>query len=177
MIMKKVLIIDDDKIVREPIREYLTFMGYHVDVAKDGKAGIEMFRKTSDFDVVITDIEMPIMNGTAVANFIRASEKSKTYIVAISGSLESIRKKEMFDIVLPKPFPLKRLAAIIDNIQMKSMVDNCGRRLGIDRRRFSYFVHIPERRSGKERRKGFDRRRDKSFKIVNCNERRTYDEI
>lgn len=92
-------------------------MGYHVEVAKDGKNGIEMFRKTGDFDVVITDIEMPIMNGTAVANFIRASEKSKTYIVAISGSLESIRKKEMFDIVLPKPFPLKRLAAIIDSIQ------------------------------------------------------------
>ena len=45
MIMKKVLIIDDDKIVREPIRKYLTFMGYHVDVAKDGKDGIKMFLK------------------------------------------------------------------------------------------------------------------------------------
>jgi len=117
--MKKVLIIDDDKIVREPIREYLTHMGYHVDVAKDGKDGMEMFRKTGDFDVVITDIEMPIINGIAVANLIRASEKSKTHIVAITGSLESIRKKEIFDIVLPKPFPLKILAAIIDTIFRK----------------------------------------------------------
>ena len=33
-----------------------------------------------------------------------------------------------------------------------------GRRSGIDRRRFSYTEHIPERRSGKERRSGFDRR-------------------
>jgi len=36
--------------------------------------------------------------------------------------------------------------------------DNGGRRLGIDRRQFSYTMHIPERRSGKERRSGFDRR-------------------
>jgi CheY-like chemotaxis protein len=117
--MKKVLIIDDDKTVRETIREYLTFMGYHVDVAKDGKDGIKMFCKIGGFDVVITDIEMPILNGIAVANFIRASEKSKTYIVAITGSLESIRKKEMYDKVLQKPFPLKRLAAIIDTIFRK----------------------------------------------------------
>jgi len=36
--------------------------------------------------------------------------------------------------------------------------DNAERRLGIDRRQFSYTMHIPERRSGKERRSGFDRR-------------------
>jgi len=37
--------------------------------------------------------------------------------------------------------------------------DSGGRRLGIDRRQFSYDFHIPERRSGKERRSGLDRRR------------------
>jgi hypothetical protein len=36
--------------------------------------------------------------------------------------------------------------------------DNGGRRLGIDRREFSYDVHLPERRSGKDRRSGLDRR-------------------
>jgi len=42
---------------------------------------------------------------------------------------------------------------------MKStLIDNGGRRLGVDRRQFSYLVHIPERRFGKERRSGLDRR-------------------
>jgi hypothetical protein len=42
---------------------------------------------------------------------------------------------------------------------MKStLLDNGGRRLGIERRQFSYDFHIPERRSGKERRSGLDRR-------------------
>jgi hypothetical protein len=36
--------------------------------------------------------------------------------------------------------------------------DNGGRRSGIDRREFSYYAHIPERRSGKDRRSGNDRR-------------------
>ena len=36
--------------------------------------------------------------------------------------------------------------------------DNGGRRLGVERREFSYYVHIPERRSGKDRRSGNDRR-------------------
>lgn len=39
-------------------------------------------------------------------------------------------------------------------------VDNGGRRLGIDRRQFSYTAHIPERRKSKDRRRGEDRRSD-----------------
>ena len=38
------------------------------------------------------------------------------------------------------------------------LLDNSGRRMGIERRQFSYTAHIPERRSGKERRTGLDRR-------------------
>jgi len=40
----------------------------------------------------------------------------------------------------------------------QTLHDNGGRRTGIDRRQFSYTAHFPERRSGKERRSGFDRR-------------------
>jgi hypothetical protein len=39
-----------------------------------------------------------------------------------------------------------------------TLLDNGGRRLGVDRRQFSYFIHISERKSGKERRSGLDRR-------------------
>ncbi|MFW9906044.1 MAG: hypothetical protein ACFFFH_17105 [Candidatus Thorarchaeota archaeon] len=38
------------------------------------------------------------------------------------------------------------------------LLDNGGRRSGMDRRQFSYTAHIPERRSGEDRRSGFDRR-------------------
>jgi len=42
--------------------------------------------------------------------------------------------------------------------------DNGGRRMGIEQRQFSYTAHIPERRSGKERRSGFDRRKPRTSK-------------
>ena len=46
-----------------------------------------------------------------------------------------------------------------ENIIMSRLVfDNGGRRAGIDRRQFSYAIHIPERRSGVDRRSGLDRR-------------------
>lgn len=38
------------------------------------------------------------------------------------------------------------------------LIDNGGTRLGVDRRKFEYTAYIPERRSGRDRRKGFDRR-------------------
>lgn len=43
-------------------------------------------------------------------------------------------------------------------IRELKMADNGGSRIGIDRRQFNYSTYIPERRSGKDRRKGFDRR-------------------
>ena len=50
--------------------------------------------------------------------------------------------------------------------------DNGGRRSGIERRKFSYMVHIPERRSGKDRRSGIDRRGENNPRIAPEPERR-----
>ena len=59
----------------------------------------------------------------------------------------------------------------LDALAMK--YDNGGRRTGIDRRQFSYAVHIPERRSGTDRRAGNDRRHPWNFKKRESSERRT----
>jgi hypothetical protein len=50
--------------------------------------------------------------------------------------------------------------------------DNAGRRSGIERRVFLYTLHIPERRSGQERRKGLNRRNEKGFRFPIDFERR-----
>ena len=50
--------------------------------------------------------------------------------------------------------------------------DNGGRRLDIERRQYCYLVHIPERRSGKHRRSGIDRRKGRGAKLENNKERR-----
>ena len=54
----------------------------------------------------------------------------------------------------------------------QSGIDSGGRRLGIDRREFLYAIHIPERRSGRQRRSGKDRRGDAAFRFSIDMERR-----
>ncbi len=54
----------------------------------------------------------------------------------------------------------------------QSGIDSGGRRLGIDRREFLYAIHIPERRSGRQRRSEMDRRSDASFRFSIDMERR-----
>jgi hypothetical protein len=53
----------------------------------------------------------------------------------------------------------------------KILLDNGGRRSGIDRRRFSYAVHIPERRSSVDRRKGLDKRGQQRIQIKHIKEK------
>jgi len=61
------------------------------------------------------DVEMPKMNGNAVARLIRASEKPETPILAITGAFHSLPQKEIFNEVLPKPFALELLRSVVES--------------------------------------------------------------
>lgn len=79
----KILIIDDEKIIRERIRKLLTMDGYEVQTAEDGPSGLELF-KTFVPNIVITDIRMPNMDGMEVLRQIK--EKSPpTDVILITG--------------------------------------------------------------------------------------------
>ena len=62
---KRVLIVDDEELIRELLRKALSEAGYQVEQAADGAAGLERL-KSSSFDVVLLDIWMPRMNGLEV---------------------------------------------------------------------------------------------------------------
>ena len=62
---KRVLIVDDEELIRELLRRALSEAGYQVEQAADGAAGLERL-KSSSFDVVLLDIWMPRMNGLEV---------------------------------------------------------------------------------------------------------------
>ncbi|HMP95063.1 MAG TPA: response regulator, partial [Phnomibacter sp.] len=60
--MFKVLIIDDERAIRNTLAEILQDEGYKVEVAENGEEGLEKFKKCP-FDVVLCDIKMPKMDG------------------------------------------------------------------------------------------------------------------
>jgi CheY-like chemotaxis protein len=110
--MSTILVIDDEKGILQLMHQALTKYGYNVETADDGQEGIRKF-DDGCFDIVITDIRMPFIDGNGVVAHIRKSEKQSVPVIAISGT-PWLLEADNFDKVLPKPFPLKQL---IDSIR------------------------------------------------------------
>jgi len=83
-----ILCIDDDPHVLELLNDCLTHLGHRVMVASGGKEGLEMFRTTTlknqPYDVVVTDMRMPDIDGRQVARTIKA-ESPNTPIIMLTG--------------------------------------------------------------------------------------------
>ena len=60
--MLKILVIDDEKSIRNTLKDILGFEGYQVEIAENGILGIELAKNT-DFDIILCDLMMPQMTG------------------------------------------------------------------------------------------------------------------
>lgn len=120
--MSKILVIDDERAIRNTLKEILEFEKHEVDVAEEGATGIEMF-KTGNYDVVLCDIKMPNMDGIEVLDKLQ-EHSSEVPVIMISGhgnidtAVEAI-KKGAFDFI-EKPLDLNRLLITIRNATDKT---------------------------------------------------------
>jgi two-component system response regulator ResD len=114
--MGRILVIDDESNIRSIIYKLLHASGYEVEVAEDGEKGIRLFHEMGDFDLVVSDIRMPNMDGNEVARYIRNSDKSGTPLIAMTGFPEELQM-EMFDGILIKPFSLRDLIHMVDSFE------------------------------------------------------------
>lgn len=107
--MDRILIVDDEKAIRDILSEMLFVMGFEVTVAGSGHEGLELFLKNS-FDLVLTDLQMPGIDGWTLAFNIKEKSPS-TRVVLITGSekkavMEKL-KGSCVDSVMFKPFTLE----------------------------------------------------------------------
>ena len=114
--MHNLLIIDDEDIIINLLHDYFSHLGYSVVTAKNGSDGIDLFNTSPNFDLVITDINMPGIDGNAVAKSIRLSQRTKVPIVGMSGYNDKA-EGELFDFMLAKPFNLKDLMTVVKTIE------------------------------------------------------------
>ena len=105
--MCKILVIDDEKVIINMIRQLLEMHGHDVDTADDGDEGILKFDNDC-FDLVITDICMPGVDGNIVAKHIRNSDKKYVPVIGMSGTPWAFDDNS-FDTIFEKPFQLKAL--------------------------------------------------------------------
>ncbi|MGO9585572.1 MAG: response regulator [Limisphaerales bacterium] len=111
-----ILCIDDDPHVGELLNDCLTHLGHRVMVASGGKEGIEMFRaatlKNQPYEVVITDVGMPDIDGRIVARTIKA-ESPSTPIIILTGWGATVRGDAAIvstvDAVVSKPPHMQEL--------------------------------------------------------------------
>ena len=117
----KILIIDDERSIRNSLKEILADEGYDVDVAEDGAQGLTMVDKEK-YSVIFCDIKMPGMDGVEVLDKM-VEMGVDAAIVMISGhgdintAVECI-KKGAFDYI-PKPLDLNRILITIKNATEK----------------------------------------------------------
>lgn len=103
-----VLIIEDEPVVRHLVRRTLEAVGYQVLEAEDGVEGLSLVEQhSSEIDLVLTDIEMPRLDGISVARAV-AAKYPRIGVVCMSGRLAEDSFQERFGHPLPpflaKPF-------------------------------------------------------------------------
>src|SRR5512137_419935 len=124
--MSKILVIDDEKAIRNTLKDVLEYEKHEVDLAEDGIKGLELFSENT-YDIVLCDIKMAKMDGIEVLQKI-CETAVDIPVVMISGhgnidtAVEAI-KKGAYDF-LEKPLDLNRLLITIRNATDKSTLIN-----------------------------------------------------
>ena len=113
---RRVLIVDDSADCRESLRLLLTLMGYHVETAADGAAGVRQ-GLASPPDVAVVDVGLPGLDGFAVGRRLREALGPGLILVALTGYGDPETTRELaaagFDDHLVKPVDLHTLQSLI----------------------------------------------------------------
>jgi len=112
----RILIIDDEKVIREGVGRALSKRGYEIVKAEDGNRGLELL-KEQDFNIVLTDLMMPGIDGFAVLDWIRENQPHVEVIVitgfATVSKAVTAMKQGAFDFV-GKPFTPDYIRVVVD---------------------------------------------------------------
>ena len=115
----RALLVDDSKMNLTVLKALMKRLGtYELETAMDGKAALERLQRTDlpPFDVVLTDMWMPVMDGEALAKAIRADErlaKMPVYVITADVELEDSYSEKGFDDIVLKPVTIDSLTELL----------------------------------------------------------------
>ena len=111
----RILVVDDDKELADNLVEYLSKLGYQAAPAYGGREALSRFEQ-GDFQLVITDLKMPEMDGMELLEAVKALDRRVVAMVITGyGTIESAVdaiKKGAYDYI-PKPFKMEELEVIV----------------------------------------------------------------
>lgn len=119
---QRILVIDDERAIRNTLKDILSFEGFEVDEAADGVEGLEKI-KANDYSCILCDVKMPKMDGLEVLDKVKEIKPDIPFVVISGhGNIETAVdavKKGAFDFIA-KPPDLNRLLITIRNAMDKS---------------------------------------------------------
>jgi len=143
-----ILVVDDSSSARNHVVELLKRRNFNVYVAENGKLALNVLAQHSDIKMVITDLEMPVMDGIELTNEIRKNYgRDQLAIIGISGASNGIHSarfiKNGADDFLRKPFcPEEFYCRITQNIESLNNIEQIQKAANTD-----YLTDLPNRRA------------------------------
>lgn len=117
--MNRILVIDDEPFISDLIRQVLIKLGYTVETAPNGREGLRCLKNAS-FDLVVTDMCMPDLDGASIVRHVRGSSRPLTPVIGISGTPWLLLGADC-DAVLSKPFLLQDLIDAVQRMEKISL--------------------------------------------------------
>jgi len=122
---KKVLLVEDNLLNQHLTSKILIKEGYATDIAENGKVGLDLFMNNS-YDLILMDIQMPVMDGIQATRLIRKYEKEnnkkKIKIIAVTAHTKDGERQKLFnaglDMYLSKPFKSEELIGMIAGLEL-----------------------------------------------------------
>ncbi|MBI4803526.1 MAG: response regulator [Elusimicrobia bacterium] len=116
--LKKILVVDDEELVRNYVRRALSSRGYDVAAAVDGASAMAVIEK-EDFDLAICDLKMPDLRGEEVIRRLKA-RRPLTRVIVITGSVSDILNPIFPGLAvegfLIKPFGINEIRDMVEKI-------------------------------------------------------------
>ena len=118
---KRVLVVDDSPVNRAVLKAMLKKLGItDIELAEDGKVALERLEQDSAFDLVMSDMWMPVMDGAELIKRIRADARlAKLKVCSITADVEARRNYQQlgFDMMLLKPVTVEKLADLFATVK------------------------------------------------------------
>ena len=113
---RKILVVDDDPVIRDMMADILEFEGYTISIARNGSEALQMLRSDEDY-LVFLDIMMPVMSGKELCALIETDphlrERHRIILMSAMDNLEEAATLEV-DAILQKPFVVDDVIDILE---------------------------------------------------------------
>lgn len=118
--MTNVLVIDAEQMIRDLLKQALNLVDFKVETADNAEGGMAKF-DSGLYDLVITDVRTPGLDGHKVVHHIRRSEHQSTPVIGLSGTPWLLHNGD-FDDVLHKPFAIRKLIEKVKSLTQQDLM-------------------------------------------------------